>query len=46
MRFSIQFVYLLGTESLTGAVIALGVILIIGMIHKFCSGFSHRQEIG
>lgn len=46
MRFSIQFVYLLGTESLTGAAIALGVILIIGMIHKFCSGFSHRQEIG
>lgn len=46
MRFNTQFVYLLGIETLTGAVVALGVLLILGMIHKFCSGFSHRQGIG
>lgn len=46
MHFNTQIVYLLGTESVTGAVIAMAIILILGIIHKFCPGFSHRQEIG
>lgn len=46
MHFNTQLVYLIGTESVTGAVIALSLILILELIHKFCTGFSHRQGIG
>ena len=46
MHFNTQLVYFIGTESLTGAIIVIGLMLILGIIHNFFPSFSRRHVVG